>query len=178
MIWILISVLVVVIDQASKYAVVQNIEEGQMIPVIDNFFYLTLHRNPGAAWGILQNARWFFLIMVPVVTLIVLYMMIKNKSTFLRLILAIILGGAVGNYIDRVAVGKVTDFLLFYIGSYDFPIFNAADIFLTCGTALLAVYILFFYREPVKKETADTNSGAADMKDQGTDDPQGKGTDE
>ena len=155
MLWIIISILVVAIDQISKYIVVENITTGELIPVIDKFFYLTLHKNPGAAWGILQNSRLLFLIMIPIISAAVIYIMIKNNSRFLRFALALILGGAAGNYIDRLFEGKVTDFLLFYIGSYPFPIFNAADMAVTCGTILLAVYMLFIYKEPPKKNLGE-----------------------
>ncbi len=152
MIWILISVLVIVIDRISKYVVVKDIKPGEMIPVVDKFFYLTLHKNPGAAWGILQNGRLFFLILIPIIAAVIVYVMIRLKNRLLRFSLALILGGAFGNYIDRLLEGKVTDFLLFYIGNYEFPIFNAADIAVTCGTILLAVYVIFIYKEtPVKK---------------------------
>ncbi len=152
MIWVLISVLVIIIDRISKYVVVSNIETGEMIPVVDKFFYLTLHKNPGAAWGILQNGRLFFLILIPVIAAFIIYIMIKNKHALMRFSLALILGGAIGNYIDRLFEGKVTDFLLFYIGKYEFPIFNAADIAVTFGTILLAVYVIFIYKEsPVNK---------------------------
>ncbi len=152
MFWIIISILIVGIDQLTKYIVVNNIELNQSIPVIDQFFYLTLHKNPGAAWGILQNGRLFFIIAIPVISAFVVYFMIKYNNRFLRLSLALILGGAAGNYIDRLLEGKVTDFLLFYFGSYAFPIFNVADIAVTCGTILLAVYMLFIYKEPGKNQ--------------------------
>lgn len=154
MLWIFISILVVAIDQISKYIVVENIAPDEMIPVIDKFFYLTLHKNPGAAWGILQNSQKAFLVVIPVISICILYFMAKNNNRFLRVSLALILGGAAGNYIDRLFEGKVTDFLLFYIGSYPFPIFNAADVAITCGTALLAVYMLFIYKEPPKRSQA------------------------
>lgn len=148
--WIIISILVVVIDQATKRIILQNMEMGEKIPVIDGFFFITFHRNTGAAWGILQNARPFFLVIIPVIAAFMVYYMLKNKNRMLRFSLSLILGGAAGNYIDRIVWGRVTDFLLFYIGSYEFPIFNAADIAITCGTILLAVYILFIYKEPSK----------------------------
>lgn len=152
MLWIILSVIIVVIDQVAKYFVVQNIEIGEKIPIIDQFFYLTLHMNPGAAWGVLQNGRIFFLIIVPIISAFVVYYMLKNKNKFLRFTLALILAGAVGNYIDRLLIGKVTDFLLFYIGSYPFPVFNVADMAVTCGTITLAIYVLFIYKEPEKKK--------------------------
>jgi len=152
MLWIILSVIIVIIDQVTKYVVVQNIDIGEKIPVIDQFFYLTLHMNPGAAWGMLQNGRIFFLIIVPVISAFVIYYMYKNKDRFLRFSLALVLAGAVGNYIDRILLGEVRDFLLFYIGSYPFPIFNVADISVTCGTIALAIYMFFIYKEPEKEE--------------------------
>lgn len=157
MLWIIISILVVIIDQLSKFIVVENITTGEKIPIVENFFYLTLHKNSGAAWGILQDGRTFFLILIPIISAGVIYFMIKNNSRFLRFSLAFILGGAAGNYIDRLLEGKVTDFLLFYIGSYAFPIFNAADMAVTCGSILLAVYMLFVYKEPSKENPGDDN---------------------
>lgn len=151
MLWIIIIILVVVIDQVSKYIIVKNVATDQMIPVIDHFFYLTLHKNTGGAWGILQDGRLLFMIAIPFISAAVIYFMVKNNNRFLRFSLSLILGGAVGNYIDRLFEGSVTDFLLFYIGSYPFPIFNAADMSVTCGTILLAVYMLFIYKEPSKK---------------------------
>jgi len=148
MLWIIITILVIAIDQITKYIVVRNIEPTEMIPVIDRFFYLTLHRNPGGAWGIFQNSGVMFLVLIPVISAFLVYTIIRNNDRSLRAILGLILGGAIGNYIDRVAEGKVIDFLLFYIGPYPFPVFNAADIAVTCGTVMLAVYILFIYKEP------------------------------
>ncbi len=151
MLWIIIPILIVIIDQITKYLVVNNISMNQMIPVIEDFFYLTLHKNSGGAWGIMQNSRIFFIIMVPIISAGVIYSIYKNNSPMIRLALSVILGGAIGNYIDRLLEGSVTDFFLFYIGSYPFPIFNVADIAVTCGTALLVVYMLFVYKEPQKE---------------------------
>ena len=124
MLWIIISIIIVVIDQIAKYYVVENIQTDQMIPVVDKFFYLTLHRNSGGAWSILQDSRMVFLIIIPIISAVLIYFMIKNKSAFLRFSLSMVLGGAIGNYIDRLFIGKVTDYLLFYIGSYAFPDFQ------------------------------------------------------
>ncbi len=157
MFWIIIPIIVIAIDQLTKYIVVKNFALSEMIPVIDDFFYLTLHKNKGGAWGILQNSRLVFLILIPLVSAFLVYYIIKNKNRFLRFTLALILGGAIGNYIDRVVEGSVTDFLLFYIGSYPFPVFNVADIAVTCGTVLLAVYVLFIYKEPPKVKQDEAN---------------------
>lgn len=159
MLWIAIPVLIVIIDQITKYIVVKNISMNQMIPVIEDFFYLTLHKNSGGAWGIMQNSRIFFIIAIPIISAGVIYSMCKNKSPMMRCALSIILGGAIGNYIDRLLEGSVTDFFLFYIGTYPFPIFNVADIAVTCGTILLIIYILFFYKEPQKESEKETENG-------------------
>jgi signal peptidase II len=152
MLWLIITILVIIADQVTKYIVVRNISPNEMIPVIDRFFYLTLHRNQGGAWGIFQESGTLFLVLIPVVSAFVLYSIIRSRDKVLRALLGLILGGAIGNYIDRVAGGKVIDFLLFYIGPYPFPVFNAADIAVTCGTILLAVYVLFIYKEPKKAD--------------------------
>lgn len=169
MLWFIIPVIIVIIDQFVKHYVVGHIQEGQMIPVVDNFFYLTLHRNPGGAWSILQNSKLVFLIVIPIISAVVIYYLLKNKNPFLRFALSMVLGGAIGNYIDRLFIGKVTDYLLFYIGSYAFPVFNVADMAVTCGTILLAVYILFFYRETPKSAKAGMQQEDPGKRDEGKD---------
>jgi signal peptidase II len=152
MLWIIVVALVVLLDQVSKYIIIKNVEINEMIQVINKFFYITHYKNPGAAWGMLKNGTLLFLIVIPVIAIVLLFVMMKNKHSFLRFSLSLVLGGAIGNYIDRIVIGRVTDFLLFYIGSYPFPIFNVADIAITCGTILLAIYLLFIYKEPKSTE--------------------------
>lgn len=159
MIWIILAILIAAADQLSKYIVVKNIRPNEMIPVIDNFFYLTFIRNEGAAFSILQNGRLFFLILTPVIAVFLIYFLMKSKSSFLKLSLAMILGGAAGNYIDRLLIGSVTDFFSFRFGSYPFAIFNVGDAIITIGTCLLAVYLIFIYKEPDKKGPKRKNEG-------------------
>jgi signal peptidase II len=142
MLWIILAVIVAFIDQASKYLVNMKIQYGERIPVINEFFYLTRHTNKGAAWGILQNARSFLIIMTIAASAVIIYLLFKTRNNLFRLSLSFILGGAVGNLIDRVFKGAVTDFLDFYFGKYNFPTFNLADSFITIGTILLAYYLL------------------------------------
>ena len=151
MLWIAIVIFLVAVDRYTKYVINQNIEYGQMIPVIGKTFYLTNHDNYGAAWGIFQNGRYFFIVLTAIVSVVVAIYIIKSQNRFLRITLSIILGGAFGNLIDRVFKGGVTDFLDFYIGSYHFPTFNAADTFVVIGTILLMIYMLFIYKEPEKR---------------------------
>jgi signal peptidase II len=151
MLWMIIAAIIIAIDQVSKFIIVSNIEYGKMVPVIDKFFYITYYINKGAAWGILQNGRVIFIIFTPVIAALLIYFIFKSENKLLKLSLAFILGGAIGNLIDRILSGGATDFLLFYIGTYPFPIFNAADMSVVFGTILLAIYLIFIYKEPEKK---------------------------
>lgn len=150
MFWAIIIIAVVVLDQITKYMVMNNIEFGKMIPLIDKFFYLTYHENTGAAWGFMGDvpvARYFFIGLTIIVSIVIARFLYKSENRLLKLSLSFILGGAVGNLIDRILKGSVADFLDFYFGSYHFPTFNAADSFVVVGTFLLAYYLLFIYKE-------------------------------
>lgn len=142
--YFVIALLVVVIDQISKWFVVKEMYLGQSIPLIEGFFYLTSHRNAGAAFGILQGQRLFFIIITIIVIIGLVYFLIKGKvKSPVSWALALILGGAIGNFIDRVSTGEVVDFFdvkinlgFFY---YDYPIFNVADSALVIGVAIILI---------------------------------------
>lgn len=153
MLWALIIIIITVLDQVTKSLVANNIEYREMIPVIDGFFYITYHKNPGAAWGIFSGGRYFFIVFTILLSAVMVYALFKSKNSLLKLSLSLILGGAVGNLIDRIVSGSVVDFLDFYFGSYNFPTFNVADSFIVIGTILLSVYIVFFYKEGDKQKT-------------------------
>lgn len=130
-------------------------EFGESIKIIDNFFYLTSHRNKGAAWGMLEGQMWLFYIITLVVAAGIIYYMqtqAKGKPLF-QVSLAFILGGAIGNFIDRLFRKEVVDFLDTYILGYDFPIFNIADSALTIGVILL--FIQVFKEERKEKVNVD-----------------------
>jgi len=148
MLWALIVALIVAADQVSKFIIVRNVKMGEMIEVIQNFFYITYIRNTGAAWSILQNGRYFFIVLTIIASMILIYLLLKSKNRIFSLALCFILGGAIGNLIDRIAVGSVVDFLEFHFWSYRFPVFNVADTFITIGAILLAYYLIFIYKEP------------------------------
>lgn len=154
MFWVAVVILIVALDQVAKYAVAAGIEYGRLIPVIDGFFYLTRHENAGAAWGIFQNGRYFFIAAAVIASVFICYYMFRLNSRFLKAALSFILGGAFGNLVDRVLKGSVVDFLDFYFGKFHFPTFNVADSFITVGSILLAVYMLFVYKE---KESGKKN---------------------
>ncbi|WP_163579715.1 signal peptidase II [Gracilibacillus saliphilus] len=148
-----IALVVVIVDQLTKWLIVTNMEIGERITVIEPFFYLTSHRNSGAAWGILQGQMFFFyIITVIVIGFIIFYIQKYGKeSKWLRLALAFVLGGAIGNFIDRLFRKEVVDFFDVYIGTYDYPIFNIADSALVVG--VIAIFIYTFLDERNKKRS-------------------------
>ncbi|TYR77593.1 lipoprotein signal peptidase [Rossellomorea vietnamensis] len=160
MFYYLIALVVVALDQLSKWLIVRNMTEGQSITVIENLFYITSHRNQGAAWGILQGQMWFFyIITIGVIIGIVYYLEKQAKGNKLfSLSLALLLGGAIGNFIDRLFRKEVVDFLNTYIFQYDFPIFNIADAALTIGVVMMIITMLLEERRE-KKEKLYGNNG-------------------
>lgn len=139
---LLIVAATIIIDQLTKFLVVQYMTIGQSISIIDHFLYITSHRNEGAAWGILQGKMLFFyvvtLIVIGVVILWIRRLDVKTEK-LLVIALSLILGGAIGNFIDRVMYQHVVDFIDTYIFGYNFPIFNIADSALCIGVFLMAV---------------------------------------
>lgn len=162
MIWALIIILGFILDRMSKVWVIDNLA-NKTISVIDNFFYLRYLENKGAAFSILQGKTIFLIVMTSLVSLGMLFAIIKYKDKFLRISLSLILSGAMGNLYDRIIRGSVTDFLDLHFGSYIFPTFNIADMFVVVGTILLAINILFFYKEdkPVEEQSLEN------LKDEG-----------
>lgn len=146
-----ITAVIILIDQFTKWLIVKYMAYGESIPVIDNLFYITSHRNRGAAWGILQGQMWFFYLITIVVILGVIYYIQKSKTDRLMgVALGLILGGAIGNFIDRIFRQEVVDFIHVYIFSYSFPVFNIADSALTIGVILMI--IAMFLEEKRTKE--------------------------
>ena len=142
--WLVLAIVAVtiIVDQLTKFLVVKYMTLGQSISVIDNFLYITSHRNEGAAWGILQGKMIFFYVVTLVVIGLVILWIRKldiKKEKMLVIALSLILGGALGNFIDRVMYQHVVDFINTYIFGYDFPIFNIADSALCIGVFLMAV---------------------------------------
>lgn len=131
----LTSVLVLVLDQLSKYYVVQHMELGESVPVIQNVFHWTYILNPGAAFGMFEGQRWIFVL----IAVCVLFAMVHFKDEIMasdwwtRYGVALFVGGAIGNVIDRVRQGLVIDFFDFRI----WPIFNVADIAICCGVGMI-----------------------------------------
>lgn len=135
----LIGLVLLAIDQLTKYLVVTGMQEGESIPVLGKYFMLTSHRNSGAAWGMFQGQMLFFYLVTLFVLGILVYVYIKEakENTLLQLALTLLLAGALGNFIDRILFQEVVDFIDVLIVFYDFPIFNVADSALTIGVILM-----------------------------------------
>jgi len=142
--WLWLSGLVIVLDQASKWIMVSWLSLYETVAVTP-FFNLTMAHNTGAAFSFLAGAggwqRWFFIGLTSVIS-IVLFIWLKKLSTQAKLeaiSISLILGGAIGNVIDRIYFGYVIDFLDVYVGSYHWPAFNIADSAICVGAALLII---------------------------------------
>ncbi|MDN4523494.1 signal peptidase II [Fictibacillus fluitans] len=144
MFYYILALFVLGLDQVTKWMIVKNMHYGESITVIENVFYITSHRNRGAAFGILQNQMWFFIIITIAVIFAVIYYMQKHAKhqPLLRLALGLVLGGATGNFLDRIIRKEVVDFLDVKIGSYNYPIFNVADSALVIGVILIFIQTL------------------------------------
>ncbi len=140
---------IIVLDQLSKIIVDRTMALHQSIPIIEGFFNLTYVRNTGAAFGIFAgSAEMFrrpFLIVVSLLAIGFVLAMLKRlaeKAKWLITALAFILGGAIGNLIDRVIYGEVIDFIDCFWGNYHWPAFNLADSFITVGVTITLIVVI------------------------------------
>jgi signal peptidase II len=150
MIWMVVAALIVIADQLTKWAIIEWVPLYDKIPV-NSFINITHQKNPGAAWSFLANAggwqRWFFVVLSTGVSALIVVWLWRIRNTGQLLLsggLALVLGGAVGNLIDRILLGHVTDFIQVMFGSWAFPSFNVADAGISVGAALLIIDALFF----------------------------------
>ena len=154
-------ILLILFDQWTKSLAVANLMNQEPFVIVKDVFQLRYLENRGAAFGMMQGQQTFFVISALIAVAIITYVYFKlpREKRFhpLRAVVLFIAAGAVGNLIDRLVLGYVVDF--FYFELIDFPIFNVADIYVTCATIILALLILFYYKEdeldclfPKKKE--------------------------
>ena len=138
---ILIASLIVIIDRFTKFLVFNNFFQNQSVEIIPRVFHLTLVLNTGAAFGLFRDKNYFFVAAsLIVITLIFVYALLRRFDNLAVLIaLGMIMGGAIGNLIDRLAFGCIIDFLDFRV----WPVFNIADSSITVGSALLILNIFF-----------------------------------
>jgi len=142
------GVAVLIIDQITKYLVIANVARGTMMELIPDFLYIVNVKNTGAAFGIFQDHTRVLTIisLVAIVLIIILKVIMDLKYIFYNITLGFILGGALGNLVDRFFIGEVTDFISFTIFP---PVFNIADSFIVIGFSLIIILIL---REYFKKD--------------------------
>lgn len=148
--WYLLSLVVIIIDQWTKWLAETKLTFHEPVPVIEPFLNWTLAYNYGAAFSFLADAggwqKWFFSGLALVMSLFLIVYLIKapRKATLLSFGLALVLGGAVGNLIDRLLHGHVIDFIhVHYANVWDYPIFNVADMGISVGVALIVIDMLF-----------------------------------
>lgn len=145
----LVTALVIVLDQLTKQLITRTMELGDSNEIISNFLYITYHRNSGAAFGFLQGQMLFFYVITTVAVIGILIWLSKlnlKENRVLAIALALILGGALGNFIDRVIYQSVIDFIHTVWWGHNFPIFNLADSALVCGAVLMVFDILILDR--------------------------------
>ena len=149
----LVAVLIAVLDQITKLLVVHNIPLYGSADGISGIFHLTYVQNTGAAWSSFQGMRWLFVALFVVVTAAVIYEYFKKPMPFThfeRWCIVAIYGGGLGNVIDRVRLGYVVDMIR--VDFMDFPVFNVADCFITCGCIALMAHLFFWNKAFWKDE--------------------------
>ena len=154
----LAAVLCVAADQAVKWLVVNTMTLGQSQPLLPPLLQLTRVHNYGAAWSSFSGARWLLIILTAVGMCVLAWLLVKVvRHPLGQWSLACILGGGIGNLIDRVRLGYVVDMLdtMFM----DFPVFNVADVFVVCGTICALIYYLAFYGKYDEKHRENKTDG-------------------
>lgn len=159
--WMAVALIVVIADQVTKMAVIEYIELYGRVDLF-SFINLTHQRNPGAAFSFLADAggwqRWFFVVLASLISVVIavwLWRVREDAPIALAAGLSLVLGGAVGNLVDRVRHGYVTDFIQVWFGNWAFPSFNVADSAITVGAVLLIIDSLFLSgRQPRDKAGA------------------------
>ena len=147
------AVLILVADQVSKYLTVANIDLYEHISVIPGVVGLTYVQNKGAAFSILQGQQWLFAVIFAVFAVFIIWEFSKKRlpfKPFERWCIVAVFAGGLGNMIDRLRLGYVVDMIATEF--IDFPVFNVADCFITCGCILLIAHLAFFNRDFWKEE--------------------------
>lgn len=150
----ILAILVVTIDQVTKNIVAIKMAYGQSIPLIGDYLRITFVTNPNALFGISLGDKFPYPILTSVVAVIIAILIITEKSAFLSSAYGVILGGAIGNLIDRLRIGEVIDFIDTGVKNYRWPTFNIADSAVTIGIILMLWFTLI---EKRKEHTHDIN---------------------
>lgn len=160
-VWIIVIALSVGIDQLTKYLISSSYAIGESHVLIKGVLNFTYIRNDGAAWGMLSNSRWIFIVITAIMIVIlpiVLYRYRKLHFMF-GFSLSLIIGGAIGNMIDRVFQGSVVDFI--QAAFIDFPVFNFADCCVTVGAVMMFIYLVFIDKTLFRPKKAEETAGDA-----------------
>lgn len=148
------AVVLIGLDQATKYVALTNLKPIGSTVFIKGFLDFTFVENRGVAFGMFSGQRWFILLLTAVITVALLYYYNKLPRTkeyqLVRMVMLLIFSGAIGNMIDRIFRGYVVDF--FEFSFFRFPVFNVADIYVVVGVCILAFLILFVIKEPEEKK--------------------------
>ncbi|MCR5595007.1 MAG: signal peptidase II [Lachnospiraceae bacterium] len=146
---IVFMIILIIADQYTKALAVVTLKDKSAIPVISGVLELNYLENRGAAFGMMQNQKIFFIFVAVIILGCIAYVLIKapakRKYIILHILLTFIASGAIGNMIDRIKLNYVVDFI--YIKIINFPIFNVADIYVTCATFVLVLVLLFAYKD-------------------------------
>ncbi len=145
MVWFLMVSLLVATDQILKALIVANLSPDRSLPVIQGFLYLVNRTNRGGAWSLLADFEWGLILLIVVsgiASIVLAVLLVRWRVTPLRICMAVILAGSVGNLIDRVFQRGVTDYLSFHFWAYEFPTFNFADMMIVCGTIAMILFLL------------------------------------
>jgi len=159
------AVLLVILDQLSKWLAVVYLSEGASRVFIPYIIEFTYHENRGAAWGMFSNHRWVFMLTSTVAIVFIIAFLAKNIKKVhpvLTVSLTMILAGGIGNMIDRLFIGYVVDFINFLF--IDFPVFNVADICVTVGAGMMLVWLLFFDLPAAIKEDKENKTAKTEEK--------------
>lgn len=142
-------VLLTYFDQFTKNMAVLNLKGKPAVTLLPDILVLQYLENKGAAFGMLQNQKIFFIFIEVLILFVIGFVLIRmpshKKYNLMHVILVLVASGAIGNMIDRVVQDYVVDFIYFVL--IDFPIFNVADIYVTCATAVFVIAVLFYYKE-------------------------------
>lgn len=136
---VLLILLVLAADLVSKYLAQVHLANTSALTVIPNFFELTYVMNTGAAWSILEGQRLFFIVLSSIVSVVLIYLIFKEKEKLMSLALSLMLAGTLGNFYDRIFFGFVRDMLSFNFFGYQYPVFNIADSALVIGVTLIII---------------------------------------
>ena len=152
--WIAIMVLAIFLDQLTKYLTILFLKPIDTLPIIEDVVHLTYVENTGAAFGMMKDQRWLFMVVstVAIIALLIYLFRKKTQSKLENLAIAFIVGGGIGNMIDRVVLGYVVDMIDFRL--INFAVFNVADSFVCVGAGLLMLYIILTGVKEYKEEKA------------------------